>query len=122
NAYAFAYQFSDNANSYSWSDGTPDATVTNTTTGVWAYGTPPPQFGTGFEIRAPADATPRTLRVYVGAYGAEGKFETWLSDGSVRGYTNSTEISNRSNGPSGVFTISNYTASAGQQLIIRWTV
>src|SRR5437016_3940885 len=57
NAYAFAYQFSDNANGYTWNDGTPTVNVTNTTTGVWAYETPPPQTGSGFEITAPADTT-----------------------------------------------------------------
>src|SRR6266496_5317727 len=63
--FAFAYQFSDNANGYSWNDGTPTAAVTNTTTGVWAYGTP--LIGSGFQITAPADTATRTLKVYVGA-------------------------------------------------------
>jgi hypothetical protein len=62
--FAFAYQFSDYANGYSWSDGTPTAAVTNTTTGVWAYGTPP--MGSGFQSRRRRPAT-RTLKVYVGA-------------------------------------------------------
>jgi hypothetical protein len=73
NGFAFVYQFSDNANGYSWNDGTPTAAVTNTTTGVWAYGTP--QIGSGFQIRAPADTATRTLKVYVGAYAARGKFQ-----------------------------------------------
>src|SRR5262245_40647768 len=61
--YAFVYQFADNYNGYSWSDGTPTASVTNTTTGVWAYGVPPKD--SGFQIAAPADTTLRTLKVYV---------------------------------------------------------
>src|ERR1043166_4575484 len=53
NGSGFAFQFSDNANGYSWSDGTPTTAVTGTTTGVWAYRDPP--LGTGFQISAPAD-------------------------------------------------------------------
>src|SRR5437762_14305223 len=49
NAAVSVYQFSDNFNGYSWSDGTPTANVTNSTTGVWAYGFPTP-FHTGFEF------------------------------------------------------------------------
>src|SRR6266540_5218536 len=37
NGYNYIYQFGDNYNSYSWSDGTPTTSVTNSTTGVWAY-------------------------------------------------------------------------------------
>src|SRR5947208_2374787 len=94
---ASVYQFADNANGYSWSDGTPTAVVTNTTTGVWAYGTP--LIGSGFQITAAADTSVRTLKVYVGAFGARGKFEAFLSDGSAGGYTN-TSLFNRANGPS----------------------
>src|SRR5438034_11336842 len=35
NAYTYIYQFSDNENGYNWTDGSPDAVVTDTTTGVW---------------------------------------------------------------------------------------
>lgn len=115
----YAYQFADNANGYSWSDGTPTAVITNTTTGVWAYGTP--QIGTGFQITAPADTATRTLSVYVGAYGARGKMEAYLSDGSASGYTN-TSLFNPNNGPSGVYTLSYAAGSAGQQLVVRWTL
>ena len=120
NVYAFAYQFSDNANGYSWSDGTPEAVVTNTTTGVWAYATPPPQFGTGFEVSAPADNSTRVLRVYVGAFDATGKLDAFLSDGSVPAYSQ-TLSNTRGNGPSWVFTFT-YSASPGVDLVIRWTV
>lgn len=119
NGFAYAYQFGDNANGYSWFDGTPQASVTNTTTGVWAYGTP--QIGSGFRITAPADTTSRTLKVYVGAYAARGKLEAFLSDGSAAGYTN-TALFNTMNGPSGVFTLNYAAASAGQTLIVRWTL
>src|SRR5438552_4754466 len=60
NGAVHVFQFSDNFNGYSWSDGTPTASETNTTTGVWAYGFPRPT-GSGFEITVPADTTIRTL-------------------------------------------------------------
>jgi len=88
NAYVFVYQYSDNPNGYSWSDGNPTASVTNTTTGVWTYGLP--QIGTGFEISVPADTTVRTLKVYVGVFAAVGRFVAFLSDGSAASYTNSS--------------------------------
>ena len=119
NAYAYAYQYSDNYNGYSWTDGTPTGTVTNTTTGVWAYGLPP--LDTGFEITAPADTTVRTLKVYVGTFAARGKLSASLSDGSAPDYINSS-LFNLLNGPGGVYTIDYSAGSARQQLIVRWTL
>src|SRR5262249_53923247 len=88
NGFAFAYQFADNFNGYSWSDGTPTPAVTNTTTGVWTYGIP--IIGTGFQITAPADTTVRTFKVYVAVFGAHGKFKAYLSDRSAPSYANSS--------------------------------
>src|SRR5689334_20561405 len=45
NGFLEVYQFADNYNGYTWTDGDPIAGVTNTTTGVWAYGIP--VIGTG---------------------------------------------------------------------------
>jgi hypothetical protein len=117
--FAFAYWFGDNASGYTWTDGTPTAGVTNTTTGVWAYGTP--LIGSGFEVIAPADTVTRTLRVHVGTYGARGQFAAYLSDGSSPGYTNSS-LMNMANGPGGFYTVTYRANSAGQQLITRWTL
>ncbi len=119
NGYAYAYQFSDNENGYSWSDGSPTPSVIDTTTGVWAYGVP--SADSGFSITAPADTATRTLKVYVGAYAAHAKLEAYLSDGSAGGYTN-TSFFNMTNGPSGVFTLTYAAGSAGQSLTVRWTL
>jgi len=119
NAFTAAYQFSDNANGYSWSDGTPTASVTNTTSGVWAYGVP--NIGTGFELSVPADTTTRTLKVYVGAFAAKGRFEASLSDMSAAGYLD-TSLSNIRNGPSAIYALQYAANSAGQTLTIRFTV
>src|SRR5438093_5772287 len=99
NDFLAAYQYGDNWNSYSWSDGAPTASQTNTTTGIWAYGFPE-NMGSGFELTAPADPTIKTLEVYVGAFDARGRFEARLSDSSAPGYTNAALV-NLGNGPSG---------------------
>ena len=39
-AFDFVLLDADNYNGYSWSDGVPETAVTNTPTGVWAFGTP----------------------------------------------------------------------------------
>jgi hypothetical protein len=119
NAFTAAYQFGDNGNGYSWSDGTPTASVTNTTTGVWAYGVP--NIGTGFELSVPADTTMRTLKVYVGAFAAKGRFEASLSDMSAADYLDSS-LSNMRNGPSAVYALQYAANSAGQTLRIRYTL
>jgi len=119
NAYAYAYQFADNYNDYSWSDGTPTASVTNTPTGVWAYGVP--TRNSGFQFTVPADTTLRTLKVYVGAFAARGNFEASLSDNGASAYSDPTLV-NMGNGPSGVYSISYAAQSAGQRLTIKWTL
>lgn len=120
NAYVYAFQYADNYNGYSWSDGTPVAAVTNTTTGVWAYGIP--NLGTGFEFSVPADTTTRTLRVYVGSYAAKGQLTASLSDGSAAPYTNSSLVNQMGNGPGGVYTLTFAAGSASQVLRVRWTL
>src|SRR6185503_11264055 len=44
------FQYADNYNGYSWHDGTPTPSQTNTPTGVWMYGK-----ASGFELQFPAD-------------------------------------------------------------------
>ncbi|PYJ02690.1 MAG: hypothetical protein DME25_15515, partial [Verrucomicrobia bacterium] len=119
NGSAYVYEFSDNYNGYSWSDGSPVASVTDTTTGVWAYGTP--SRDSGFSITAPADTATRTLNVYVGAFAAHGKFEAYLSDDSAPAYTDNS-LFNALNGPSAVYTIRYAAGSARQHLVVRWTL
>jgi hypothetical protein len=103
---------------YGWSDGTPTASVANTTTGIWKSGV-----NKGFEIRVPADTTDKTLKLYVSVWGAQGRLEVSLSDGSAPTYvdTSLTEPATGNN-VHGVYTINFRAASAGQQLVVRWTV
>src|SRR5439155_2638929 len=53
------FQYADNYNGYSWSDGGPTRSATNTPTGVWMYGK-----ANGFELQFLADTTPKTLKIY----------------------------------------------------------
>jgi hypothetical protein len=118
NGFAYVYQFADNYNGYSWSDGTPTSSVTNTTTGVWAYGFP--QMGSGFQFTAPADTTLRNVKVYVGAFAAAGRLEASLSDNSAPAYTGA--FTNQLNGESREFSISYAAQSADQRLIVKWAL
>jgi hypothetical protein len=122
NGYVYVYQFADNANGYTWSDGTPHTTATNTTTGVWAYGIP--AIGSGFRISAPAGTNVQSLKIYVGAYNAKGRLVAMLTDQSAANYINpaNAAVNNIGNGPSGVYTL-NYSAnSPGQSLIVEYTL
>jgi hypothetical protein len=117
NGFSYIYQYADNYNGYSWSDGVPETAVTNTPTGVWAYGTP--TIGSGFLFTVPADTTPRTLKAYVGVYAGVGRIEVSLSDTSAPTYVNAT-LTNIRNGPGRVYTIDYAADSPGQSLIVRW--
>ena len=129
NGFAFAYQYADNYNGYSWADGYPAVTVTNTPTGVWAYGTP--ALESGFEISAPADTITRILKVYVGVFAGTGRLRAFLSDGSAPSYTNCAgaatgpgcdPLENFRNGPGRVYTLQYSANSANQKLVVRWTL
>src|SRR5437879_132236 len=117
NGYAYVYQYSDNYNGYSWSDGTPTVSVNNTTTGVWAYGVP--ILGSGFAFTVPAGTNTRMLKVFVGAFAAGGEFEASLSDNSASPYT-AAPSANIRNGPGWVFSITFAANSPGETLTIKW--
>lgn len=119
NGFVYIYQYSGDYAGYSWNDGTPHMAVTNTTTGVWAYGVP--AIGSGFRFTVPASTNSQTLKVYAGAFAAVGKFVASLSDGSAPDYTNTT-LSNIGNGPSGVYAIDFAADSPGQTLTVTYTL
>jgi hypothetical protein len=74
----------------------------------------------GFRITAPADTGGRTLKVYVGLYGAEGKFRAYLSDNSSPAYTD-TSLSSVYGTPPAVYILDYKAAAPGQKLIIEYT-
>jgi hypothetical protein len=123
NCFLAAYQYTDNANGYTWYDGAPSSNITNTTTGVWAYNYPVAG-GSGFQITAPANTTQKTLQVFVGAYAAAGQLTATLSDGSAPEFvsTPNATVSNAGNGPGGVFSLAYSASSNGALLTVTWQV
>jgi hypothetical protein len=107
-------QYSNNYTSFSWTDGTPVVAEGGTPTGIFIIG-----FTNGFKITAPADTTPRRLKVYAGLYGAMGNFQAFLSDGSARAYAD-TSLDSIFSDVYGVYTIDYAAASAGQTLLVRY--
>jgi len=103
-------RYSDNYTAFAWSDGTPTTDSFGTTTGVYVNG-----LTNGFSLTAPADTNARTLRVYLGGYGSEVSFTSWLSDLSAAPYTDSS-ISNVYGSDYLVYTLNYAAASAGQTL------
>src|SRR6266542_3504107 len=108
-------RYADNPTGFSWSDGTPLASVIGSTTGIDVEG-----INSGFEIQAPADRHMRTLKVYAGLYGAQANFEAFLSDfsGAFTDITLSSTFGTRFV----VYSIDYTAASAGQRLIVRQTM
>ncbi len=109
------FQYADNYNGYNWVDGTPTSSVTNTITGVWMYGK-----NDGFQLDIPVGTSTSVLRVYVGTFGAVGKFDAALSGTSLK-YSDAS-ITNVSNGTGGYYTLTNQADSPGQILTIKYVV
>lgn len=107
------FQYADNFNGYSWSDGVPAPAATNTPTGVWMWGK-----SNGFQLSVPAATATRTLKVYVGTFGAVGRFTARL--GTLI-YTDAS-ISNPGNGPGGVYTLTYAADSDDLTLSIQYVV
>jgi uncharacterized membrane protein len=108
-------QFGNNPVGFTWTDGTPTASATNTTTGIYVAGV-----NNGFKITVPADTSVRTLKVYVGVWSAAGKIVAHLSDGSAPDYTDSS-LNNSSNTSVGVYTLRYNAGSSGKTLTITFT-
>ncbi len=108
----------DSSRNFSWSNGTPTASASDSQTYIWDNGSN----GSGFSFTVPADTTTRTLTVYAGGAngGVSGTLQASLSDNSATAYTNSF-------GPTGsnmvtyVYTITYHAASAGQTLTVKLT-
>lgn len=112
---AVAPRGTDNLTLYSWSDGMPTSTTSNTNSGLRVY-----NVGKGFEFTVPADTSQRTLKVYVGAKNVSGRLEAILSDGSAPNYV--TQITQLSGTISRVATINYQAASSGQLLTVRYVL
>ncbi|MFL5664344.1 MAG: hypothetical protein ACJ8BW_23820, partial [Ktedonobacteraceae bacterium] len=110
------HQYHTNPNGYTWTNGTPTASATNTPTGIWVN-----NVGNGFKITVPADTTSRTLKVYVGIWKSQGSFTASLSDNSAPGFTDAT-LANTGGASIAVYALTYKAASAGQKLTVTFTV
>lgn len=104
------------ASSFSWSGGTPVASATNVTKGL-RFGK---QLDGGFELTVPAALTNRTLRLYVGARYAKGRFEATLMGSNLASYVG--YVDQISGNATAVFTLNYRGSTAGQSLRIRYTL
>jgi hypothetical protein len=105
-------RYDDNDTAFTWTGGTPTASATNTTTGIYLGG-----INNGLQFTVPADTTQRTLKVYVGSYDAQGRLQASLSDNSATAYTDTAAAGSANR----VYTLNYRAASAGQTLTVRWT-
>ena len=67
----------------SWSDGTPDATCSETSSGIHAQG-----LDNVISVTVPAGVSPRTIRIYSSSVHAAMQFKAHLSDGSAPDWVN----------------------------------
>lgn len=105
------------SNAISFIDGVPTPTGTN----IPGEGIFNGETGTGLELTAPADGTPRTLRLYVGVGWGDAQLEAFLSDGSAPVLVD-TSISSPTTEILKVYTINYQAASANQTLTVRFTL
>jgi len=98
-----------------WTNGTPDVSVTNETNGFYNNG----GVGDGFQFTVPAGTAVQHLTVYCGGWSSGGTLTATLSDGSATAYTNSG-MSNASNSYYGHYDLTFNAASANQTLTITW--
>jgi hypothetical protein len=114
---AVANRFANNPIGFSWTGGTPTASATNTTTGLYISGQ-----NMGFRIVVPAGTTTTTLRVYVGVWHAQGRMVAHLSDGSAADYVDTSLNTSAVFGTAvGVYTLTYHAASNGQTLTLTFT-
>jgi len=97
----------------SWTDGTPDRSVTATPTGLSIAN------GPGVMLSVAADATMRTLRLYVGGKACQGKLQLALSDGSVPAYSDD-QFQNPATWHA-TYTIDYQTTTPGASLVVTWS-
>jgi hypothetical protein len=99
----------------SWTDGTPTASITADTSGIWMGGV-----GKGFTFTAPADTTSRTLTVHVGGYAGSGTLTAHLSDGSAVDFVDTTTVAAGQYDRN--YHLTYNAAAAGQTLKVTWVM
>jgi hypothetical protein len=102
--------------SFSFEDGTPDTTESGISPCAYVDG-----LNNGFQFTVTADATPRTLRVYLGADYGVVKLHAFLSDGSAPPVVDAS-LNTQDAATDTVYTINFSSASAGQTLTVQFTL
>jgi hypothetical protein len=113
---AVATRYNDHAVGFSWTGGTPTASTTGSRTGIFVEGV-----NAGFRFTVPADTTQRRLRVYVGAWRAQGRMQAQLTDGSAPMYVD-TSVSSGTTTATAIYTFLYRAAGPGQTLTITYTL
>jgi hypothetical protein len=98
----------------SWSDGTPTATVTADTNGVYIAGT-----GNGFSFTAPASTSTQVLTVHVGGYYSGGTLTASLGDGSAPDFVSTTTAASGQYDENYTLT---YAAGSTTTLTVTWVM
>ena len=100
---------------FSWSNGSPTASVNNTTSAYSLGGT-----SAAYRLTLPADTTTQVARVYVGADACSTTFTVSISDGSTKTYSSSA-ISSTTH-EDGIFSIVYSASSSNQSITINFSV
>jgi len=109
-----ASSYNNDPRAMSWTGGTPTASATANTNGVYVANT-----GNGFSVNVPAGPTRTAVTIYVGGWASSGTLRAHLSDSSAADYTNTTAVA--AGQYVRAYTITYAAASAGQRLVLTWT-
>ena len=112
---AAASSYGNDPRPVSWTDGTPTASSSNNTDGMYLAGV-----GQGFSVQAPADTTTRTLIVHVGGFASAGTLTASLSDNSAANFTDVTSSATGQYDRN--YTLTYHAGSAGQTLTVTWVM
>jgi hypothetical protein len=108
-------QYSNNPVAFSWSNGVPTSSVAASTTGVFVAGK-----NSGFAITIACGLETLVVRVYVGVYIAQGRFNATLSNSSIPAFVDDS-LEDASGTTNGVYTLL-VSGGAGQVLHVEWTL
>jgi len=82
-----ASSYNNDPRAMSWAGGTPTASATANTNGVYMA-----NVGNGFSVNVPAGLSQTAVTIYVGGWASSGTLRAHLSDSSVADYTNTTAV------------------------------
>jgi hypothetical protein len=110
-------RLTDSPSKYSWTDGMPNVSTTNTPGGVYINNYDGP--GRGFQFTVPAEVIEHTLFVHLGEFNASGTLTASLNDGSGKTYSQTMNgIAGQTK--QGVYTIDFQANSPGSLLTVKW--